>query len=423
MAAGADRRPFSWAVVRQWHLAMDRTAPPPYERAMTEADERILPLDMVRGAAILGVVLMNVSAIALPRATHIFPFLPGGGLADGLIWLAGFVVVDGKARALLAMLFGASTLLVIDRAEMDGRDGIVAQRRRLLWLLPLGFAHYALLWSGDILMLLAVAGLITLRFVAGEPLDLVKAAFLCFALQLLIFVMFAVLTYIGPSAADYQGFLQREMVLDLGLHRDGYGALLVQRILDFPHAAGMQALHALPETLGFMMLGMAMAKGGFFAGQWSTEQYWRSARHACLVSLLPLLALGIWAMQSKDPRTVDMIGYAAAFPFRIPLAIGYAALLVGWSGARSDAWIVRRIAGVGRTALSNYLLCSLVMTTIAYGYGLGLYAHLGRVPLLAIAAALILVMLLWPPLWLARFGRGPAERLWHGLQRIGAPKE
>ncbi|HEX7857429.1 MAG TPA: DUF418 domain-containing protein [Sphingobium sp.] len=386
---------------------------------MTDAEDRILPLDVVRGAAIIGVVLMNVAAIALPRARGIFPFLDEGYWADGLIWFAQFIFVDGKARALLAMLFGASTLLVIDRAEMDGRDGIAAQRRRLFWLLPIGFAHYALLWSGDILMLLAVGGLITLRFVAGEPLELVKAAFLFFGAQLLIVILFATLTYIGTTPSSYQDLLQREMVLDLGLHRDGYGTLLLQRVMGFPHAAGLLALHALPETLGFMMLGMAMAKGGFFSGQWAPEQYRRSARHACLVGLLPLAALGLWAMRTSDPRSLDMISYAASYPFRIPLAIGYAALLVSLAERHGRARIVGQVAAVGRTALSNYLLCSIVMTMITYGYGLGLYAHLGRAPLLLLAAGLILVMLLWSPLWLARFGKGPAERAWHALQRIG----
>ncbi|HEX7873606.1 MAG TPA: DUF418 domain-containing protein [Sphingobium sp.] len=386
---------------------------------MTEAEDRILPLDIVRGTAIIGVVLMNVAAIALPRALAISPSLAGGGWADALTWLAQYVFVDGKARALLAMLFGASTLLVIDRAEMDGRDGVAAQRRRLLWLLPLGLAHYALLWSGDILVLLAVGGLISLRFAAGEPLDLVKAAFLFFGAQLLIVLLFGTLTFVGTTPASYQELLQREMVLDIGLHRDGYGALLLQRIMDLPHATAMMALHALPETMGFMMLGMAMAKGGFFTGQWAAEQYARTARHALIVGLLPLLALGLWAITTSDPRTVDVIGYAAAFPFRIPLAIGYAALLVMLAERCGSARIVAQVAAVGRTALSNYLLCTLVMTTMAYGYGFGLYAHLDRVSLLAIAAALICVMLLWPPLWLARSGRGPAERLWHALQQVG----
>ena len=391
---------------------------------MTDAEDRILPLDVARGAAVIGVVLMNVAAIMLPRAVAIFPSLgaaPGmASLPDALVWLAGFVIVDGKARALLAMLFGASSLLVIDRAEMDGRDGMDAQRRRLLWLLPIGLAHYALLWSGDILMLLAVDGLIALRFAAGEPLDLLKTAFLFFAVQLAIAIMLAVATYVTTSTAAYDALLQREMVLDIAMHRDGYLPLLMQRVMDLPHAATMLAVHALPETLGFMMLGMAMAKGGFFTGQWSADQYRSTAVRALLISIPPTLALGLWAMTTQDSRSLDMIGYAASFPFRIPLAIGEAALLVLLSESGARMWIVRAMAAAGRLAMTNYLLCSLIITSLAYGYGAGLYAHPGRVALLGIALALIAAMLIWSPLWLARVGRGPAERLWHRLQRIGA---
>ncbi|MCE7795496.1 DUF418 domain-containing protein [Sphingobium sufflavum] len=385
---------------------------------MTEAEDRIAPLDVARGAAIIGVVLMNVAAIALPRSLNILPTAGNGGVADALVWLAGFILVDGKARALLAMLFGASTLLVIDRAEMDGRDGVAAQRQRLLWLLPIGIAHYALVWSGDILMLLAVGGLIALRFVGHEPMELVKAAFLFFAAQLLIVLFFTVTAYWASSPADYHGLLQREMVLDIALHRDGYGAIALERIKDFPQAASLLSLHALPETLGFMMLGMAMAKGGFFFGQWTVEQYRQTARRAYLVGIPPMLALGLWAMATDDPRTIDMIGYAAAFPFRIPLTIGHAALLVVAAQAAVSAPLAR-VAAVGRLALSNYLLCSLVMTGIAYGYGAGLYAHIGRLGLLALSAGLLIAMLLWSPLWLAKFGQGPAERLWRTMQRRG----
>lgn len=386
---------------------------------MTDTEDRILPLDVLRGAAIIGVVLMNVPTILLPRATAIFPGLGGGSLPDAAVWLALFIAVDGKARALLAMLFGASTLLVIDRAEMDGRDGIAAQRRRLLWLLPIGFAHYTLLWSGDILMLLAIGGLIALRLVAAEPLDLVKAAFAFFALEFLIAALLAVTTYTSTPPGAYDLMLQRDMVLDLAQHRDSYATLFTARLLDLPHDALLIAIHALPETLGFMMLGMAMAKGGFFTGQWAAEAYRGTALRTLLVSVLPLLALGAWAILSSDARSVDMIGYAASIPFRIPLAIGIAALLVLAAERRAGSWLIVRLAAIGRMALTNYLLCSLIASTLAYGYGAGLYGHLGRPALLAVALIIIGGMLLWSPVWLARHRRGPVEEAWHRLQSVG----
>lgn len=384
---------------------------------MTEADDRIAPLDIARGAAIMGVVLMNVVAITLPQTLNIKP-AAGGGIGDALIWLAGFVLVDGKARALLAMLFGASTLLVIDRAEMDGRDGISVQRRRLFWLIPIGLAHYIFLWSGDILMLLGVGGLIALRFVSSEPFDLVKAAFLFFAAQLLLVLFSAASAYWGTTPGGYHALLQREMVLDIGLHREGYGAILMERIMHLPQAASQLVIHALPETMGFMMLGMAMAKGGFFFGQWTPEQYRQSTRRAYLVGIPPMLALGLWAMLTDDPRTQDMIGYAASFPFRIPLTIGHAALLVMAAEGVQRARLAP-VAAVGRLALSNYLLCSLVMTSLAYGYGAGLYAHIGRPGLLGIALLLLTFIVFWSRLWLARVGRGPAEHMWRHMQRLG----
>src|SRR5690606_24984970 len=92
----------------------------------------------------------------------------------------------GKMRALFAILFGASMLLVMESAEMDGRDGLRAHRRRMLWLLPIGLAHYMLLWSGDILLLLAVCGLIATRFVGFETLNLIKLALVLLLVQWLV---------------------------------------------------------------------------------------------------------------------------------------------------------------------------------------------------------------------------------------------
>ncbi|MET0239825.1 MAG: DUF418 domain-containing protein [Sphingobium sp.] len=385
---------------------------------MIEADDRIFPLDVLRGAAILGVVVMNVAAIALPFPASVSPWGGQNGLGDALVWLVEFILVDGKARGLLAMLFGASALLVIDRAEMDGRDGLAAQRRRLYWLLPIGLAHHLLFWSGDILLLLAIAGLISLRFVGHEPLDLVKAAFLFFGVQLLIVGVTAAMIYVGASAPAYAELLHREVVHDMAVHRGGYGEQLLWRIMEFPKALGLLAFYALPETLGFMALGMAMAKGGFFMGQWSAEQYRQTAQRAYLVGIPPMLALGLWAMLSGDARTADVVAFGASFPLRIPLTIGHAALLVMVAGGTSS--LTRHVAAVGRMALSNYLLATLILTSLAYGYGLDLYASLDRAALLVVAVVLGAGMIFWSPPWLARFGRGPAERLWHRLQRIGA---
>jgi uncharacterized protein len=386
---------------------------------MTDMDDRIFPQDFVRGAAVLAMALLLAGAIALPASIDRFPGLNGENLASSLTWLAQFVLLDGKVVGLFAMLFGASTLLVIDRAEMEGRDGFAAQRLRLLWLLPIGALHYLLFWQGDYLMLLALSGLLVLRFAGREPLDLIKWALAFLGLRLAIGAGQAALSYWSISSTGYSALLQNTLVHDIAVYRSGYGTIALTRIADAPAHLATSALQALPEILGFMLLGMAMGMAGFFTGQWSREQYARTARHAYLVGLPPTLLLGIWAWLSDDPRIAGELVTLISVPFSIPVAIGHAALLMLAGTAARPGIILQRVAAMGRTALSNYLLSSVLLTTLAYGYGLGLFARLDRISLLAIGLGLCALMLLWSPHWLRRLGAGPAERLWHALRRTG----
>lgn len=388
-----------------------------YEPCMTEPDDRIFALDVVRGAAVLGTPLLIVGAIALPAAINRIPGLNGESLAASLAWLATFALLDGKVLGLFAMLFGASALLVIDRAEMDGRDGFTAQRQRLLWLLFLGAMTYLLIWSGDCLMLLALAGLIVLRFAGREPLDLMKWALIFLALRLVVGAGEAALIFWTRPPEAYSTLLQNALVHDIALHRSDYVANALARLTAAPAHLATMAIQALPEALGYMLLGMAMAMGGFFTGQWSPEQYARTARHAYMVGLVPVLLLGTWALLTSDPRIAGVLVPALAFPFGIPIAIGHAALLMLAAMRSGPGVVTGRVAAVGRTALSNYVLCCILLTALADGYGLDLYAHLDRISLLGIAIGLAALMLLWSPHWLRRFGVGPAERLWHALRR------
>lgn len=384
---------------------------------MTVADDRIFALDAVRGVAILGLVLASAAAIALPDAVRADPRLMGGGDADMAAWLASFVLIDGKLRALFAMLFGASALLVIDRAELDGRDGLAEQRWRLAALLGIGLLHHLLVWPGDLLILLAVSGFIALPFAGREPIDLLKWALGLFAVQLLMLGGLAAVPFWTGSAADWAEHLRQAVAADMALHQGGYGAMLAARLAAFPGAMGSLAVSKLPEAAAFMLIGMAMAKGGFFMGLWARADYARTARHAYLVGILPTAALGAWMLLSADAR-LHGVARAGALPFAIPIAIGHAALVMLVAQRLGEAGLLRRIAAIGRTALSNYLLATIVLTSLCFGYGGGLYGRVGWPGIAGMTGALWAAMLLWPPLWLRRFERGPAEALWQWLRGL-----
>lgn len=409
---------------------------------MTAPSSRLAAMDVLRGCAVMGILWMNITAFALPQTAYFNPAAVGPlSWGDKLFWLVSFLFFDGKMRALFSMLFGASMLLLIDREEMAGRNGRRTQMIRAAWLFAFGLAHYLLLWSGDILMIYAVVGLVAMMFIRQEPLSLLKWAFLCFLAQFLICTAFMLNLYgwahaaaaPGAAAAIREGFAQftgpfinphdPTLLQEIATYRSGFGTILAHHAQLYVSDWWWTFLFAAFDTLGFMLMGMAMLKGGFLAGRWAADQYWRTARHCFLIGLPPMMALAAWVMLSGFPA-LPALGSTLAwsFPFRIPLAVGWAALIL-WMVARyKERRMTMAIARTGRLALSNYLGSSLVMCLIFYGYGLGLFAHLrpAQLPLLVLCAWL--AMLVWSTAWLSRFAIGPMEWLWRSLAR-GKPQK
>lgn len=403
---------------------------------MADDSFRIDGLDFLRGCAVMGILLANIVLFALPSAALFNPFTIGThGPADLAAWLVNFLLVDGKMRALFAMLFGASILLVMESAEMDGRDGVQAHRRRMIWLLAIGLAHYLLLWSGDILVQLALCGLIATMFVRLETLNLIKLALALLGVQWLIDLSVvlpgfwlraaaqapgAAIQTIGHWQAYSDGLgigASPSIAAELAHYRGGYGQIVAFR---FDRAIGDlvdQLFYAVPELLAFVALGMAMLKGGFLAGQWQPAQYRATWRRALVVGLVPMLGLAGWVLISGDPLAAQAATFGWSVPLRLPLAVALAALAMELAARAPDAAPLRAIRAIGRLALSNYLLTSLVMTTLFYGYGAGLFGWLGRATLLPVVFAMWAIMLFWSPLWRAGLGQGPAERLWRALAR------
>jgi uncharacterized protein len=111
--------------------------------ATTAPDERIATLDIVRGVAVMGILAMNIVAFAMPVAAYLNPMAYGThGPADLASWLFSFILIDGKMRGLFSFLFGASVLLVIERAEAGGRNPAAVHYSRMIWLLVFGLIHF-----------------------------------------------------------------------------------------------------------------------------------------------------------------------------------------------------------------------------------------------------------------------------------------
>ena len=396
---------------------------------------RIATLDILRGIAAMGILAMNIVAFAMPSQAYLNPAAYGlDSRADLVSWALSFVFIDGKMRGLFSLLFGASMLLVIDRAEAKGEASAAIHFRRMAWLALFGLLHFYFIWWGDILFGYAVAGMLAWFFHQDPPRRLVKIALMLLAVQFLIFAAIG-LSMIALSAAaaapdagsdtlrQWQGAASAlgtpgaaELQRVMALHQGNYGALFLDRLRDQGTQPFTNLFFFTAETLAYMLLGMAALKSGFLTGAWSNASYRKTAL-ICLAIGVPVSAGMAWYLVVTDFEVARLftIWGAGSVPVRPLMVIGLAALLILLT--RRGGALVARIAAAGRAAFTNYLGTSILMTTLFYGYGLGLFGSMSRAELWLPVIATSALMLLWSKPWLDRFRYGPLEWLWRSLAR------
>jgi uncharacterized protein len=406
--------------------------------AVTESD-RILTLDVLRGVAVMGIFSVNVIAFAMPEAAYFNPAAYGGTRGASLaVWAANFILVDGKMRGLFSLLFGASTLLVIQRAGAAGLDARRVHFRRMAWLLVFGLAHFYLLWYGDILTLYAVIGFVLWPF-RGRPVR----TLLLWAGGLL-FVDLAAMGFFGwafiqaeaaasaPHAAaaavaiwhgmagDFLPPAADALARDLALYRGGWPGIVAHRAAHAWSDPLMQLIFGAAETLGYMLLGMAGLKSGFLTGAWGAHRYRRIALIGLAIGI-PAYALIAWNSWRVGFRTSVVFAdfFAVATPFRLAMMAAYASLIILFAGRAGG--LRDRVAAAGRAAFTNYLGASLFASLLFDGYGFGLYGHLARWEAWLVAPCFWAAMLIWSKPWLDRYRYGPFEWLWRSLAR-GSPQ-
>jgi len=402
--------------------------------------QRYATIDALRGFAVMGILLMNIAGFALPSGAYFNP-LGGGGTApaDIAVWAINFVLVDGKMRALFSILFGASTVIVIERAEAAGLSGPKIHAARMVTLALFGAAHLLLVWPGDILLHYALVGMMALPFVLLEPRLHIRIAALLLLIQLVVDISF-VAGFVSLRADALAPGANAATIASWHALAEGIGIGHPQQI-----AAEAARLHGPwlgfvadnlrqgvtgpifllafngPETLAYMLIGMAALRSGFLTGGWARRRYLRWGAIGYAVALPPTVAL-CWFCFRSGFDTLVTFGAATVggIPFRPILALADAALALAWL-AGNDGPLARRITAAGRTAFSNYLGTSLLMTLLFYGWGLGLFDRIERIWLYPIVIVAWAAMLLWSPAWLAHYRYGPFEWAWRSLAR-GRPQ-
>ncbi len=393
---------------------------------------RILALDVLRGVAVIGIVWMNVHAFALPGPAYYNPLSFGGNdPADYWVWLGSFVFIEDKFRTLFAMLFGVGCLILLERG---GQKPWRAHYARMIVLLVIGLVHATLLASNDVLRAYALAGL-TLPLLAGlsaRALIAVAVGLVTvhFALGLAALGTPLVDFHVKHSGTDALLWAERQFGRDpaalaalLEQGREELGARIVRRTLGIP-AQLVTVVASLPINLAGIALGMGLWKSGMLKGEWRSFLLQRLAAGTALVAIPALLGLAAWLVAEGFPAA--LVGPAAlvlSAPFDTLLAVAYAALAMAFVSRGSEAvpqaqtLLNRTLAAVGRLSLTNYLMTSVILSAIFAHWGLGLFGEVTRTQAFALSFVPIAAMLAWSPVWVAKFGQGPFERLWRAAAR------
>ncbi|HHG6986736.1 TPA: DUF418 domain-containing protein YeiB [Klebsiella pneumoniae] len=370
--------------------------------------ERNVTLDFVRGVAILGILLLNISAFGLPKAAYLNPAWSGNAsLSDAWIWALLDLLAQVKFLTLFALLFGAGLQLLLPR----GKRWI---QSRLTLLALLGFIHGLFFWDGDILLAYALVGLVSWRMVreAHHVKSLFNTGVVLYLTGIAVLVLLGLIsgTAANRSWAPDAANLQYEQYWKLhgGMEAVSNRAdMLSDNLLALGAQYGWQ-------LAGMMLMGAALMRSGWLKGQFSLRHYRRTG--ALLVAAgmavnLPAI-FAQWYL-AWDYRWCAFL-LQAPRELSAPLqAIGYAALAWGYWPQLCRFRLVGAIACVGRMALTNYLLQTLICTTLFYH--LGLFMRFDRLQLLAFVPPIWAVNLLVSSLWLRRFRQGPVEWLWRQL--------
>ncbi len=370
--------------------------------------ERNVTLDFVRGVAILGILLLNISAFGLPKAAYLNPAWSGSAsLSDAWTWALLDLLAQVKFLTLFAMLFGAGLQLLLPR----GKRWI---QSRLTLLALLGFIHGLFFWDGDILLAYALVGLVSWRMVreAHHVKSLFNTGVVLYLTGIAVLVLLGMIsgTAANRSWAPDAANLQYEQYWKLhgGMEAVSNRAdMLSDNLLALGAQYGWQ-------LAGMMLMGAALMRSGWLKGQFSLRHYRRTG------ALLVAAGMGVnlpaifaqWYL-AWDYRWCAFL-LQAPRELSAPLqAIGYAALAWGYWPQLCRFRLVGAIACVGRMALTNYLLQTLICTTLFYH--LGLFMRFDRLQLLAFVPPIWAVNLLVSSLWLRRFRQGPVEWLWRQL--------
>jgi len=386
--------------------ALTQDWPAKQQSVPVKAKERIQAIDVLRGLALFGVLIVNL--VTIFRVSIFQQFLPQAADVPVLDQLAnGFVstFLESKMISLFSLLFGVGLAIQFERlSSNDAR--MLLLLRRLLVLLAFGLIHICLIWNGDILTEYALIGLVAVPFLFVPNRGLVVSA-------LISFVLFAVLSSLLPPGFWPTQEWMRQQVADANhvYATGGFTDVLNFRMQEI--GAILQLLiYISPRTLGLFLTGIWVWRTGVLR---RPEMHKRTLIGFAILGMSFGSILTFFEEMGTNPSSLlHWISWA------IPLgpvfvALGYASIVLLLFTSGRARQVLGIFAPLGRMAFTNYILQSVIFGWIFYGYGLGYFGRLGAAQTFLLGLAVYIAQVLASTWWLGRYRFGPIEWLWRTL--------
>ena len=377
--------------------------------------ERITVIDTLRGAALFGILVANMRGFNAPLQAYFQPHLLWKWMPDRLAQAFVDWMVQGKFITIFAALFGVGFAIQLERATARGGT-MWFYARRLAALLTIGLAHALLLWWGDILTNYAVCGFFLLFFNRRSQRTVLVWAHILYWFVLALFVWITIAQIVGwvdPFPVADPG---KEIAAAVAAYSQGS----VREVFAIRAHEWIEAnsfIIFLTRIVGIFLFGVYIWRQGYLRQPSAHLDWWRKAQRIGLPlgiigNLVVVVLQWVYQPDFGRPGVINLVIFSIMSPAIPALSLGYVATIVLL--CQDPVWQARLMpfSYVGRMALTNYLMQSLICTTIFYSYGLGLYGRVG--PLLDFVFALAIYSLQVPfsRWWLSTHSYGPMESVW-----------
>jgi uncharacterized protein len=417
-----------------------------------EATDRIASLDIMRGIVLCGILIMNINGFGLAFGYN-DPSVLGGDTGLNLYtWMVTNLLFEGTMRALFSLLFGVGMFIFLDRLVKKGA-GINAADiyfRRITWLLVFGLIHgYLLLWVGEILYNYALMGFLVYSFRKMVP------------IKLMIIGLSLMIMGTGWNYYDYRQdekwfakVQQAELVVSSGQEltkelkeakdsweerasktspeatakfieemQKGYfsvvnhlGPIMYDFNVTDPYRGDLW------DVLGMMLIGIAFFKWGLLSGEKPSSVYWLMVGIGYPIGI----AINYYEIQLILEAKFSAFSFIESnvtyYWGRFFVAMGHIGLIMLFCKSTFFTWLKSSLAAVGKMALTNYLMHSVICMFVFTGVGFGLFGQLERFELLYVVVSIWIFQLIFSPIWLKYFQFGPMEWLWRSLSYMQKPQ-